>query len=306
MFDWILRRFRPRPSSVALRPLRMSDLDDLDFVRVAYLVILRRDVDDVGLACWREIIERKTFSHDSVVNGLLASEEYQRQFGPHVNERLHAARCAWVKTLPAFERLLDIGGSSRTFAEGALIQMGYPHRPRELHILDLPPDRQNWSAPEFDQSVPSRFEWGTVTYYHGSAESIAGVAALQEHTYDGVFLGQAVEHIDPRALPGILDWIREHLAPDGELVMDTPNRILTRIQCPTWYIHPDHKLEYEPSQLVEQLRAHGFRVVEKIGLVHLPGIAGSGVYDAREFGNAELIHADADSSYLFALHAVRA
>lgn len=286
--------------------LRMSDLGEVDFVRLAYLVVLRRDIDDVGLAAWQESIARKTFSHDSVVNGLLASEEYQRQFGPHVNERLHAARCAWVRTLPAFDRLLDIGGGSRTRAEGALIQMGYPHRPRQLDILDLPPERQNWSAPEFDQSVPSQFDWGTVTYHHGDAETIADVAGLQGRKYDGVFLGQAVEHIDPCALPGILAWIRGHLATDGQLVMDTPNRILTRIQCPTWFIHPDHKLEYEPSQLEEQLQAHGFRVVKRVGLVHLPGIARSEVYDARDFRNAELMHADADASYLFALHAVRA
>lgn len=307
MSEGFLGWFRPSRTAPQSPPerLRMQDLGPEDFVRLAYLVLLRRDIDGAGLADWREAIARGTFSHDGVVNALLRSDEYQRQFGAHVNERLHAARCAWVKTLPRFERLLDIGGSSKTLAEGALIQLGYPHRPRELHILDLPPERQNWGTPLFDQSVPSRFDWGTVTYHHGGAEEIATTAGLQGRLFDGVVLGQAVEHIDPRTLPGILAWVREHLVPGGQLIMDTPNRILTRIQCPTWFIHPDHKLEYEPAQLTEQLESHGFHVTRKVGMVHLPGIAGSGVYDAREFKEASLLHDDADACYLFALHAVR-
>jgi hypothetical protein len=283
--------------------LAMGDLMPEEFVRLAYLVLLRRQLDPVGLDIWRDHISRGMFSHGHVVDSLLSSDEYQRQFGAHVNQRLHAARQAWVKTLPAFNRLLDIGGSSPSHAEGTLIQLGYPHRPKSLDILDLPPDRQNWGTPSYDQSVPTSFGWGTVSYFHGCGEDVANVEQLQGRTYDGIFLGQAVEHIRPEALPGVLDWIRIHLAPGGRLIMDTPNRLMTKIQCPTWYIHPDHKLEYEPAQLESVLVEHGFAVTKRIGLVHLPGIARNETYDAREFIDAPLLHADVDACYLFAFEA---
>lgn len=303
-FARILEPERPSIEASPIESMAFADLAPEDFVRMAYLVILRREVDPVGLAMWRDLMARGMFSHGGVVDGLLGSDEYQRQFGPHVNQRLHLARQAWVKALPAFDRMLDIGGSSPTRAEGALIQMGYPHRPRVLDILDLPPDRQNHGQPLFDQSVPNQFDWGTVTYFHGCAEDVAVTRGLQEKSYDAVFMGQAVEHIQPEALPAILQWIRAHLAPGGRLIMDTPNRILTRIQCPTWFIHPDHKLEYEPAQLAHVLVQNGFEIAKQTGLVHLPVIASSKVYDAREFVDAPLLHDDADSCYLFALEAI--
>lgn len=284
--------------------LTIANLSPEDFIRLAYLVLLQREIDPVGLASWKDSLSRGMFNHSSVVDSLLGSDEYRRRFGAHVNQRLHEARKAWVRTLPPFARLLDIGGSSRTHAEGALIQMGYPHRPRNLDILDLPPEMQNWGTPVYDQSEPSIFEWGTVTYFHGSAEDLASVANLQDRTYDGVFMGQAIEHIQPDALPAVLGWIRTHLAPEGRVIVDTPNRILTRIQCPTWYIHPDHKLEYEPGQLEVVFADNGLKVVKKTGMVRLPVIAATGVYDAREFADAQLLHDDPDECYLFALEAV--
>lgn len=286
--------------------LKLANLSPEDFVRLAYLVVLQREIDPVGLSSWRDRISRGMFDHSSVVDSLLASDEYQRRFGGHVNRRLHEARSAWVRTLPAFQRLLDIGGSSPKRAEGALIQMGYPHRPAHLDILDLPPERQNWGAPIYDQSKPSIFEWGTVSYFHGSAEDVASVSALQDRTYDGVFMGQAIEHILPDALPAVIRWIRAHLAPGGRFIADTPNRILTRIQCPTWYIHPDHKFEYEPAQLERVFADNGLKVIKRTGMVRLPNIAATGIYDAREFTEAQLLHDDADECYLFALEAVAA
>ena len=304
MVNSMISRLRNQPVNSSIEKLTIGDIGLEDYVRLAYLVLLRRPVDPVGLSAWRDSIARGMFSYEYVVSALFKSEEYQSRFGTDVNGRLHAARQQWIKTLPAFERLLDIGGSSPTRAEGALIQLGYPHRPRMLDILDLPPDRQNWGTPNYDQSVPIHFDWGTVSYFHGGAEDVAKVAEVQDRIYDCIFLGQAVEHIYPEALPGMLAWIRAHLAPNGRLIMDTPNRLLTKIQCPTWFIHPDHKLEYEPSQLADVLAQNGLRVTKRIGLVHLPVIAGTKTYDAREFANAALLHDDADTCYLFAMEAV--
>ncbi|MEO6688098.1 MAG: DUF4214 domain-containing protein [Dokdonella sp.] len=306
MLKAMLSRFSRKPSAAEfVETLTLASLSPEAFVRLAYLVVLGRQIDPLGLASWRAAISRNMFGHSDVVDQILRSEEYQRQFGIHVNQRLHASRLEWIKTLPKMDRLLDIGGSSPSRAEGALIEFGYPHRPSLLDILDLPPECQNWGTPSFNQAVPSEFDWGTVSYFHGCAEDIAKVQPLQDRMYDGVFLGQAVEHIYPEALPGILEWVRAHLAPSGRLIMDTPNRLLTKIQCPTWFIHPDHKLEYAPAQLEAVLVDNGFFVTKRVGITHLPTIAKTGVYDAREFHHAPLLHDDVDACYLFALEAMR-
>jgi hypothetical protein len=117
-------------------------------------------------------------------------------------------------------------------------------------------------------------------------------------------MGQAIEHIRPEALPGMLAWIRAHLAPGGRLIVDTPNRLLTKIQCPAWYIHPDHKLEYEPAQLEQVFNENGFNVIRRTGMAHLPRIAASRKYDAREFADAALLHDDVYACYLFAFEAI--
>ena len=295
----IRRRYRRR----VIETLTPRDLSPEEFIRLAYIVLLKRPIDPVGLSLWRDAIVRNMFNPDSVVEAIQRSDEYLSLSSRYANERLHAARQHWIRTLPAFDRMLDIGGSSPTLAEGALIQLGYPHRPSTLDILDLPPEQQNWGTPKYDQSVPTQFDWGTVTYFHGGAETVADVTPLQDKIYDAIFMGQAIEHVRPEALPSLLDWIRRHLAADGRFIMDTPNRLLTKIQCPTWFIHPDHKLEYEPAQLERIFAEHGFAVVNRTGLVHLPRVAQSGKFDMREFNDAELLHDNVDECYLFAFEA---
>lgn len=282
----------------------MSDIGPEEFVRLAYLVVLKRQIDASGLASWRRQIGCGSFNSQRVFETLLASEEYEKHFGIDIFQRLHAARQAWIRTVAAYDSILDIGGSSPVLPEGGLIALGYPHRPKTIDILDLPPDRQFWGPPVFDQSKPQSFDWGRVTYYHGSAETIDDVDELRDRTYDCIFLGQAIEHVYPDKLTGLLNWIRIHLNHGGRLVFDTPNRIITKIHSPDAYINADHKLEYTPDQMERVLRSAGFTVVRKVGMMYLPEMAGSNVYDAREFNRGALLHDDVDACYLFAFEAV--
>jgi len=274
-----------------------------DYVRMAYKVLLRRDIDPSGLDAWREQISSGRFQQQNVINTILSSVEYQERFGPDLIGIAHRARQAWIATLAPYERILDIGGSSPTRPEGALFELGYPHRPRVLDIVDLPPDEQYWGKPKFDQKVPHRFEWGEVTYYHVRAEEIAGFAPLSAKSYDAIFLGQAIEHIYPDALPSVLEWIRTHLNPDGRLIFDTPNRLLTKIQCPNSLIDPDHKYEYTPAEMEGVLKRAGFAVTRRVGMVHLRRQAASGIYDPREFSEGAPMSDDVDACYLFAFEA---
>lgn len=290
--EWVKKVFPQRSSNAAE-----------DYVRMAYKVLLRREIDPSGLQAWRHEIAVGRFQQQNVINTLLGSEEYLVRFGIDLIGIAHRSRQAWIATLPPYEHMLDIGGSSPDRPEGALFVLGYPHRPRMLDIVDLPPDEQYWGKPKFDQTVPQRFEWGEVNYHHARAERIGDLASLRSKSYDAVFLGQAIEHIYPEALPTVLAWVRDHLKPNGRLVFDTPNRLLTKIQCPNSLIDPDHKYEYTPAEMEAVLTEAGFRVTRRVGMVHLPRQAANGIYDPREFAEAPLLSEDVDACYLFAFEA---
>jgi hypothetical protein len=278
-------------------------MSEEDYTRMAYLVLLRRPIDESGLKSWRANIASGRFTQQRVVDTLLQSDEYLSRFGIDVIGVIHRSRQEWIKTVPAFDRILDIGGSSANNPEGALIELGYLHRPSRIDILDLPPDKQYWGKPKYDQSQSSRFDWGEVSYFHGGAEHIRDVPELQDREYDCVYLGQAIEHIYPDALPAMLDWVKTHLATEGQLVFDTPNRLLTRIQCPGSLIDPDHKYEYTPAEMQQVIERAGFSVTKKVGMVHLPEQAASGKYGVKEFSTAQLLSSDVDACYLFAFEA---
>jgi hypothetical protein len=300
----MIRNVLTRIAHRLLRPGDVAMLDDpIAYVSAAYLVLLRRPIDPSGLALWQDVVANGRFSQQSVIDGILASPEYQTSFGIRVLDIIHHARQEWVKTLGGFATMLDIGGSSRNLPEGALIELGYPHRPQQLHIMDLPEDQQYWGRPKYSQERAHTFDWGVVSYHHGRAESIDQVPDLQDLRFDCVFLGQAIEHIYKESLPSTLGWIRTHLNPGGRLIFDTPNRLLTKVQCPNSFIDPDHKYEYSPAEMIEVLEQSGFRVSSVTGMVHLPQMAGSGQYDPHEFVNARELHADADRCYLFAMEA---
>lgn len=271
------------------------------FVRLVYLVLLRRPIDQAGLGVWRSEIAAGRFNDQRVIDAILQSDEYLSRF--KLQDIIHHSRQEWIKTVPPFDRILDIGGSSPTHAEGALIQLGYPHFPRRIDILDKPPDQQYWGKPKYDQSTPNHFSWGDVRYFHGSAERIDEVSALRDQIYDCVFMGQAIEHVYREALPALFDWIKRHLVPGGQLIFDTPNRLLTKIQCPGSLIDPDHKYEYTPTEMEQMLTEAGFVVTERKGMVYLPNQAASGKYDASEFVRAPPLHDDADQCFLFAFTA---
>ena len=300
VIERVRARFAANTSGVAVPK------DAEDYVRMAYLVLLRRPVDETGLRLWRERIASGRFAEQQIVDAILASDEYLLRFGIDIIRILHDARRVWIKTIPAFDRVLDIGGSSPDLPEGALIQLGYAHRPTTIDILDLPPENQYWGTPKYDQSRSNRFDWGTVSYFHGSGERIHDVAELQGRTYDMVYLGQAIEHIYPESLPALLAWIKAHLAKNGRLVFDTPNRLLTKIQCPGSLTDPDHKHEYTPTEMEQILVDAGFEITRRVGMVHLPVQAMTRKYNTREFASASPLSDDVDACYLFALEAIPA
>lgn len=295
------------PRNVSLSDLEKVRYDELapeTLVDLAYLLLLRRTPDPVGRAHWSGELAAHRLSPHDLMEGLINSPEYRMLRRAPFHDMLHKARQEWCGSLPPLKSVLDIGGSSPRDKRGALLELGYKHRPKEILILDLPPEEQYWGRPSYRQDRSYRFLWGSVRYLHGRAERIAEVPELDSRRFGAVYMGQAIEHIEKDALPGLLTWIRTHLEEGGRLIFDTPNRALTKLQSPDAFIDPDHKHEYTPAEMAEVVEGAGFTIVKRTGLCGMPISLETGVFDPMEVYESVLVGDDADAGYLFAFECV--
>lgn len=289
--------------SSLIEALGPGDLSEEDFVRLAYLVLLGRKIDTAGLAHWQTRIGAGEFEPRQLVAELSSSPEFKERQLNRLGflEMLHSARGEWCGSLAPFEKVLDIGGSSPNISAGALIELGYSHRPNEITIMDLPPDQQYWGKPKFPQDQDYSFDWGVVKYVHGFAEKIQECPTLQDQRFNMIYMGQAIEHILQDKLPGTLTWVREHLAPQGRFIFDTPNRTITKIQFPDRYIDSDHKYEYTPAEMEVLLKENGFDVVQRWGMLNMSQTYQSGKFDQEELYQLDqMLNREPDTSYVFA------
>ncbi len=293
-----LRRLVERPPS----PEALTRADAV--VTDAYRRVLGREPDPAGAATYRELVARGRLDAPGLAAALERSPEYLLgRTGFY--ERLHRSRAAWCASLPAWSTILDIGGSSPTHETGALLELGYPHQPHELHIVDLPEDEQFHGRPSYDQHLVRRHGPTTVTFHHGDAADLDAIAGLAGRRFDAVFMGQVIEHIPVAELPALLGSVREHLVPGGMFVLDTPNRALTRLVMGDAWLTADHTREYTPAEMVGILERHGFAVTSLVGIHPLPVSARSGRFDPHEVAEPP-VSTDADVCFCFAVTAVPA
>lgn len=277
-----------------------SELSQEDYLKLAYITLLQRKIDKVGFEFWNQKIKDRNFSHKELIDTLVSSPEFLMHYKVPFSTVLHNGRKQWVSALERFERIFDIGGSSPNIAEGALIEMGYLHRPRELIIFDLPEEKQYWGKPKFTQNRDYRYSWGEVKFEHGYIEDINKYNSLREKMFDLIFMGQVIEHIQKDKVEMVLNWIKNHLNPGGKFIFDTPNRKLTKIQSPKEFIDQDHKCEYTPEELEEILVKCGFRVTNKTGILNMPNTFISKRFNPLEAYESEIINDTPETSYVFA------
>lgn len=268
-------------------------------VDAIYVEILDRHVDEAGAAHYRSRIANRLVRPENIRATLRESPEFLLNKSGFYH-RLHASRSAWCRELPAWDTILDIGGSSPTHELGALLELGYPHCPSELHILDRPEDDQFHGRPNYDQRVVRVRDWGTVTFHHGDAGRLDAVPELGGRTFDAVFMGQVIEHIPPDELPGMLDQIRSHLTPGGSFIVDTPNRSLTSIVMGDAFLTEDHTREYRPTELADIVAGHGFTVEKTTGIHPMPNTRSTGRFDPHESGDPH--ESRPEDCFCFALH----
>lgn len=302
-FDNISRWERLRRTLSMLSLLKMENATPIQQSEMIYRFILNRKIDDVGAQSCANRIATGKFSAWGLIARLMKSPEFkQPYFKPTPTQQLHGARMAWVAQLTAAKRVLDIGGSSPTVPEGALIELGYAHRPEKLFIFDKPPHEQFWGTPNYSQANTRNFPWGDVTYIHGYAEDILLNDELKDQQFDMIFMGQVVEHIYEDKLPEVLGWIQNHLAPGGKFCFDTPNRLITRFETgEERYIDPDHKREYTPEAFAALLTTAGFIISQQWAILEMPQVVKSETFGVRDFYDGAQLSATPESGYCFAM-----
>jgi hypothetical protein len=127
----------------------------------------------------------------------MESGEFRRRHGlpthPPYQDAMHEARALLVREhLPPADTIVDLGGASSSYEGGALLEMGYRHRPREITIVDLPPDgRFGHGEQERRASLTTR-SGVKVRWLYGS---MTDLSAIPSAGTDMVWSGQSIEHV---------------------------------------------------------------------------------------------------------------
>ena len=229
----------------------------------------------------------------------------QAVFGTTGIHSHHQARIQLVKEhLPSAQKILDLGGASPASPEGALLAMGYPHRPEQIDIVDFPPEKRLFHPPQVPQRQYLETEQGTkIRYFY---RSFGELNDFPDATYDLIWAGQSIEHISPREAEKVLQAAKRLLKPGGWLCLDTPNRSLTRLLVHYGYVHPEHKIEYVPDVLIRMLQQSGFQVLQALSVSPLPLSLAAGRFSRLELIHAQGLGFNPDDGFSFYLAAQRA
>ena len=221
-------------------------------------------------------------------------------YGKSLVERHHHARLELVRSiLPKASRILDLGGADAMQQCGALLSMGYPHAPAQLHIVDLPVAERLYDP----SNIPE-----TKNHWHGECEisysyhSMKDLEHLcQKEPFDMIWMGQTIEHITPEELDKVLSQAGRLLKKGGLFCLDTPNRALTRLMDPNRYIHPDHKKEYCPDELINLFAKKGFILSDSLAINPLPLSLKTRILHRLEFLQGALLNSHPEVGYSFYL-----
>jgi SAM-dependent methyltransferase len=269
-------------------------------VRLGYTMLLRREPDAVGRQTMLGHLATGGLDHWTLIDFLRGSGEYANLGFSQLGSAVHSSRCRFIRTLPPSARILDLGGTDLGHETGALVSMGWPYRFDELVIIDLPPeDRHEIYVSEAHAHVVDTRR-GPVRYeYH----SMADLSRYATDSFDLVYSGQTFEHVTEEDGNAVLEQVRRVLRPGGCFALDTPNATVCRMQQ-AHFIDPDHKIEYTAEQLDEKLRAAGFEITGRWGLVYGGEPVLEGSFSEAEAARNAGMFADVEHCYLLAYTAL--
>lgn len=88
------------------------------------------------------------------------------------------------------------------------------------------------------------------------------LASLPDHSLDGIFCSQVIEHLPPERLPEMLKLASAKLARGGIAAIETPNPECLAIFATHFYLDPTHTRPTPPSLMVFYLEEFGFGGIE--------------------------------------------
>lgn len=224
------------------------------------------------------------------------SAHYLEKQGANIHLYLiHAARIKLVVNyLPPARVILDLGG-----AGSPLYELGYPHAFDKMTIVDLSPEQRDPQYKEMQVS-PDVPAGGEIVVRFGS---MIRLDEFIDQSVDLVWAGQSIEHVSRDDGKTMCQNVFRVLKKGGSFCLDTPNRYITKIHTQPvggGFINPDHKFEYYTDDLQSLLQESGFKIVQRLGLCHMPNSTEKFSY--QDFLLGDQISTDMKNSYIQYYH----
>jgi len=244
-----------------------KDFTNAEYIELLYELILNRSPDEEGKRFYLKSLKEQKLTRKEILKALVDSEEFELLCCKNERDALHRARCKFVRTFPYASVIVDLGGVCESRPEGALYVMGYPYRAKELYIVDLPPQNRLIKSTALPKEPVFEFEGTTIRYIYGT---MSNLSFLENDSVEMVFMGESIEHISEEEGDKTFSESFRILKKGGYLILDTPNRLVTMLQCPDVFINPEHKIEYTPERMREKIRNKGFSIIREFGLCPFP------------------------------------
>jgi SAM-dependent methyltransferase len=162
-----------------------------------------------------------------------------------VSVLLHHARSARLRQMPPGARtMLSAGCSGAWYFDWIARCYGPVERHLGIEFYMPKPD-----------ALPPNVEW--------IANTASDMSAVATGSCDLIFSGQNLEHLWPREVVGFLLETARVARPGATLVVDNPNRAITR---PLNWSHPEHTVEVTPGEAKELVELAGFDVTRLAGI----------------------------------------
>jgi SAM-dependent methyltransferase len=175
-------------------------------------------------------------------------ESFEGRFRPEDAVRDHQRR--YVDILAGRRRVVDVG-----CGRGELVEM-LNEAGVDAYGVELDPD---FVARAAERGVPVR-----------QGDGIAHVAELAAGSVDGVVASHVVEHLEPQEVLRLVAAAHNALAPDGVLILETPNPESLVAGSINFHRDLTHRRPIHPDTLAFICRSAGFREVDILRLSPVP------------------------------------
>ncbi|CAN7183015.1 methyltransferase domain-containing protein [Bosea sp. LjRoot237] len=162
-----------------------------------------------------------------------------------INHLLHDLRSAHLRRLPAISgSMLSAGCAGIWYFDWITKQTGFTGRHIGLEYYTPKPT-----------DLPGNVEW--------IENTVGDMNAVADASCELVFSGQNLEHLWPEEVIGFFLESARVLEPGGWLVVDSPNRLITSA---LGWSHPEHMVEFTPSEARRLAELAGFEVDRVLGM----------------------------------------